>query len=334
MSIIPLAFGFYIHILPPGNCISPKEKEKEERNQIKNKKYHIHLIPSVLNFSHWLPTMWSISFLLYAAAAALGTYYITSTFYQWYRLRHVPGPFLAGFSYLWLLFVAPSGREPYVYWDLANKHGHLVRTGPNVVITDDPEVLRRTGATRGSSGRYGKDGFYLAVLQHPDHKNMFATMDVAAHDEKKAKLLGAYSGRETDAMEPLVDGFVDELVRYLRRKISHSVNAETCRSASVTVELGRTVQYFTLDVITRVAFGKELGYLQTDSDVHNLVEMVTATATAFTIIISIPWIRSIATSDIFKKYFGPKSTDPTGLGVIIRQVIRSTIIVLLYRTEI
>lgn len=43
---------------------------------------------------------------------------------------------------------------------------------------------------------------YKASLKHTSFDNMFTTTNVAKHDEIKAKLLGPYSGRELEGMEP------------------------------------------------------------------------------------------------------------------------------------
>lgn len=97
-------------------------------------------------------------------------------------------PRVAGFSYLWVLKATASGRLAGVYDGLVQKHGHLVRVGPELVLTDDPEVLRRMSAARSS---YGKHAAYKATIRHPDHDSMFSVVDVARHDQIKSKLAGA-----------------------------------------------------------------------------------------------------------------------------------------------
>lgn len=42
----------------------------------------------------------------------------------------------------------------------------------------------------------------MASLKHTEYDNMFTTTDVKKHDDIKAKLLGPYSGRELEGMEP------------------------------------------------------------------------------------------------------------------------------------
>lgn len=80
----------------------------------------------------------------------------------WHRLRHIPGPSLASFSYLWLAKVTRSTRQWYIYRDLPKQYGPLVRVGPNEISTDDPETIRKVSGVRSP---YGKDSWYDAFLQ-------------------------------------------------------------------------------------------------------------------------------------------------------------------------
>ncbi|ROW15878.1 hypothetical protein VPNG_02637 [Cytospora leucostoma] len=205
--------------------------------------------------------------------------------------------------------VTATGQEAWVYKNLAKKYGHLIRVGPNLVLTDDPDVLRRIGGARST---YGKDGFYGSTIKHPDHENMFSTIDVPEHDKVKAKLAGAYGGRETLALEPIVDNFMTVLVQYLRTKCAQDPDLNT------VVELASVINYFTMDVITRVAFGREFGFLERDTDAHGILAANRVALRTNAIPIAVPWLRDITTSRWFLKAFGPKPTDKTGLGVAIR----------------
>lgn len=236
-------------------------------------------------------------------------YFLTSSAYSWYRLRNVPGPFLASISYLWIVRQSASGQEVWAYQDLAKKYGNLIRISPNMLLTDDPELLRRMSGARST---YGKDGFYAAALKNPGYDHMFGMLSLPAHDQVKSKLAGAYGGRATDEMEPIVDGLVNELIRHLRAKASAGP-----RQSSV-VDLAMIVNYFTLDVITRVAFGQEMGFLQSDSDVHGMIAAMRVALRTSSIVIHVPWLRDITTTAWFNKLFGPKPTDKKGLGVVLR----------------
>lgn len=99
------------------------------------------------------PPSWEMHPKLYAVAAFALAYYIVTTAYQWYRLRKVPGPFLAGFSSLWINWTFASG-DASPYYDFAKKYGHLVRVGPNLLFTDDAEQLRKMCVSTHLLGRF------------------------------------------------------------------------------------------------------------------------------------------------------------------------------------
>jgi hypothetical protein len=89
------------------------------------------------------------------AAAIIISYFIVSSFLSWYRLRHIPGPFLASVSGLWNVLNIVTGRTSPVLEKLPGKYGPLVRTGPNYVLTDDPEILRHINGARSTYLRNG-----------------------------------------------------------------------------------------------------------------------------------------------------------------------------------
>ncbi|KAG8157725.1 hypothetical protein KVR01_012387 [Diaporthe batatas] len=251
-----------------------------------------------------LPTTDLLGFFL----AAVAVYFLFSAIYTWSRLRKIPGPFIASFSYWWALSSVVSGREPWVYAALAEKYGHLVRIGPRLLLTDDPDVLRRMSGTR---SQYNKDASYLSSIRHPDYHTMFSTLDASAHDAIKAKLANPYGGRETLGMEPIVDGMINALLHHLRSKTTQNA------CLSTTVNFATIASYFTLDTITRITFGKAMGFLETDTDVGGLFAGGRSALRTFTIPMSIPWLRRITLSGWFLRTLGPKSTDTEGFGLVM-----------------
>lgn len=232
-------------------------------------------------------------------------YYFASALHQWLCLRHIPGPFLAGFTHLWLFHTALSGREPFTFHRLATHHSpsRLIRVSPTLLLTSDPEILRKMSATRSP---YGKDASYHASLRHPDVDNMFSTTDIPTHDAKKAKLLGAYGGREFHVTEPIVDQMLERLI------------ASLLRGGPQTVNLCDTAPRFTMDVILRMALGKDLRYLDGTPDAYNLMKFTYATTMPFALALAIPWFRDFVGSRFAKAFLAPKATDKAGIGPFIR----------------
>lgn len=79
-------------------------------------------------------------------------------------LRHVPGPFIAKWSRLWMVYHAQKGDMHTTMIELHKKYGKLVRTGPNEVSVADPAVIKTI------YGACFRDNAYmpaLTVLQAP-----------------------------------------------------------------------------------------------------------------------------------------------------------------------
>ncbi|KAF6822862.1 cytochrome p450 [Colletotrichum plurivorum] len=92
----------------------------------------------------------------------LSTWYLTTALTSWYRLRHIPGPRLASFSYLYLLRVANSDRQESIY------------------RTINARYSSRLNSARSD---YGKDAWYFSSRFNPYQETMFTTTDRRLHDK-------------------------------------------------------------------------------------------------------------------------------------------------------
>lgn len=103
-----------------------------------------------------------------------------------------------------------------------------------------------------------------------------------------------------------MDTFIVLLVKHLRGKI-----AGASRPRAV-VDLARTSMYFTMDVITRLAFGKELGFLSSDSDRYDLLADTRKAVGFMWLPLVDSTVRAVTTSRLFLNTLGKRSM----LGVI------------------
>lgn len=67
-------------------------------------------------------------------------YYLLPYLRNW-TIRDVPGPFIAKFSNLWLLWQCRHGRRYVAVHAAHQKHGKLVRIQPNHVSIADDEAI-------------------------------------------------------------------------------------------------------------------------------------------------------------------------------------------------
>lgn len=240
--------------------------------------------------------------------AAIVLWYAVTALYSWYRIRTVPGPFLAKFSYAWLGRIATTPTQEVIYRGINKQYGPLVRVGPNELLTDDPELLRRMGAAR--SG-YGKGSWYISGRWNPHQDVMFTTTDDKVHDRMKAKLAAGYSGRDVEGLEDCVDEQIDRFVDLLATKY---VEKEGDVLPRPPLDLANATAYLTVDIITKTLFGKEFGYLKTDADTYGFLAQLRGHFGLLAILLDVAWLRSIAFSKTVLSLVGPTAADEKGLG--------------------
>lgn len=245
-------------------------------------------------------------------AACVLLWYITTAIWSIYHLRNVPGPWLAKFSYLWYGRTTYSGRQYYVHRDLHKQYGPLVRVAPNEVLTEDPDIVRMMSAARGT---YSRGTWYLTGRFNPYHDNMFTILEPKAHSQARARKIGGYSGRDIPSLELNIGELVTTLVDVIRRKYARPSSAG---SPPTYLDLGSITNYFTLDVITRLAFGQEMGYLKDDTDHFDFFRIVRSLWPQMSTSADVPWIRKLLFSKPVLRLVGPRSTDKNGFGALMR----------------
>jgi hypothetical protein len=82
------------------------------------------------------------------------------------------------------------------------------------------------------------------------------------------------------------------------------------------LDFGRKAQYFTLDVISHIAYGNAFGYLATDSDVYGYIKEVEETLPAAMMVTVLPWINRILQMRIVQRFL-PSEKDPIGFGKVL-----------------
>ncbi|KAL2022400.1 hypothetical protein VTK56DRAFT_5467 [Thermocarpiscus australiensis] len=244
-------------------------------------------------------------YLVPALALTLLAYLATSYATAWYRLRAFPGPRLASLSYFWMLRICRSGKQAARYEHINQRYGRVARIGPNDLITDDPGLVRRMGGARSA---YRRSSWYTAVRMDPYDEGLFSLTDTAAHDRLKAKLSFGYGGKENPALERDVDEQLAGLVAHIRRK--YVSDEERTRP----FDLALAAQYFTMDAITKIAYGKEFGFLAADADVFHAIEGAEEGIPFLVVLAEMPFLGRLFTKPWVLKLLGPKKTDAKGLG--------------------
>jgi hypothetical protein len=201
-------------------------------------------------------------------AGTLFAFFITSRVYYYYRLSHIPGPWLAGWTRLWVRGPTLNGNQAREYAKLCQKYGRLVRIGPHELLTDDPDLIRQMNATRSA---WKRSRWWDLARFIPRHDNILSVQDLRTHDELRKKMAAAYSGKENEMLEKSVDDRIAELINILDTRYL-TQNAHDQDGNVRYVDMGRVAHWFTLDVITSLAYGSPLGDLTAEEDKFNYIE--------------------------------------------------------------
>jgi len=178
-----------------------------------------------------------------------------------------------------------------------------------MLITSDPELFRRMSAVRST---FRRGPWYAALKLHPERDNITSYVDERKHGDIRNRMAPGYSGKENVHIEQDVD---DQLLKFLDL-VQNDYVAKPDEGVYKTMDLSRETSFFTLDVISKVAFGETFGFLDQDEDpfgyLENLAQMLPAIIvfgvyTELTKIMRIPVVKAAL----------PKSTDKRGLGRVM-----------------
>ncbi|KAL2214516.1 cytochrome P450 [Sarocladium strictum] len=245
--------------------------------------------------------------LITGIASTATVLFVADTVRTWYRLSHVPGPFWASISKFWMVRQSLKGQQPYAIQELNEKYGSLVRIGPNELATADPEVLRRMMAIRSS---YSRGPWYNALRFEPGKDNLFSMRDEEAHTALRKKMAAGYSGKENESMEHTVDEHVARLIHLLETK--YLSKDDQFRP----VDIAQKIQFFSLDVISDLAFGQAFGYIEEDADVFDFIKITRSFFPVALVMANLPAVVTILHSRFFRSAL-PKETDKFGFGAFI-----------------
>ncbi|CAK7203654.1 hypothetical protein SEUCBS139899_006392 [Sporothrix eucalyptigena] len=262
--------------------------------------------------------LWPTGSLWTSAGLGLGlvllAYITASTIASWHRLRHIPGPPGTGFSKWWMLRNTLGGNMHLATKAACREYGPLVRLGPNQLVTNDPDVLRRLWAVRSP---YKKGPFYEAVRFNPERDNLISMRNDALHTELRAKMAPGYGGKDNESLEATMDKEILVFVDLIERKYIST------DSEYRPVDLARKVQYLTLDVITALAFSKRFGYTEQDTDLYSYIKITEDSMPMMMFLSIFPWLAKVLQSPVCRRLL-PSEKDLVGFGrfiAVAKQVV-------------
>ncbi|TGJ88398.1 hypothetical protein E0Z10_g327 [Xylaria hypoxylon] len=248
--------------------------------------------------------------MLYALFAGALAAFIIKSSVTWYRLRRFPGPFLAATSKLWLAKGIVQKNLHLELKRVCEKYGSFVRVSPDDIVTNDLDYVLAMSAVRSTHKR---SDVYSNVKFDFELDHVFSELNEDRHQELRRKLAagGKYSGKENTHLEVAVDEQVGNLVTLIDTKY---LSTAYCFKP---LEFSRLAQFFTLDLITEVAFGEALGFLRRDEDINGYCDVAEQVLPVFEWLAVFSTLNRIIRLPLLRNLVMPRPTDKAGVGMIM-----------------
>jgi cytochrome P450 len=178
----------------------------------------------------------------------------SAAWYEWYWNFHQPGQ---------LLFEIERQHQ---------KHGPVIRIGPLDLHINDPEVFQ--DVTKVGS-KFLKDSKFYNFITFPG--TSIGETDPTLHRIRRQVLTPALSPQRVQELAPFIKQQVDKLL----------TRFSAFAKSSIPVEVNAASKAFTMDVISKILFGQQVGCLDDPEFRNDFVKYITEafemgwTATAF-----------------------------------------------------
>ncbi|KAK0644233.1 benzoate 4-monooxygenase cytochrome P450 [Cercophora newfieldiana] len=242
------------------------------------------------------------------AFALFVAYTIGQQIRAYYRLRHIKGSWHTAWTDLWLIRKTWRGETFKELHSLCNKYGPVFRIAPNYIVCGDPAEIRTLWAARSS---FDRAIWYKGFRFDPPNDTLVSMCGGDDRIAYRAKFAPGYGGRGVVGIHEAVDAGIIRLARLIDDKyISTETEYRPC-------DLARKVQFMTLDISGKIAFGETLGFLDGDADQWNYIEQSEASLPLMQVIAMRPWVVNLLQSRLLRRLAMPSAKDPVGLGKII-----------------
>ncbi|KAI7543561.1 putative P450 monooxygenase [Hortaea werneckii] len=238
------------------------------------------------------------------AAALLLCYLLIGAWVNHRKLRQFKGPLWASCSRSWIFWHECNARLNKAQFDAIRQYGSPCRIGPTLLITDDADVVRHMNAP---ASQWRRSGWYDGMRLDPRLDSVFSTRDEKHHAELRAKESGGYNGRDIATLEPDIDSRINDVLALIRDRYSNRK----------TMDIALISRFFTLDVLSTIAFGRPFGFMEANDDLWDYVKSTSSAMFMLTLVVNHSSVRWLFHSRIMQALGAPKVTDKTGMGPML-----------------
>ncbi|KAK3047048.1 hypothetical protein LTR09_011473 [Extremus antarcticus] len=183
------------------------------------------------------------------------------------------------------------------------QYGSPARIGPNLLVTDDADLVRHMNAP---GSKWTRSGWYAGMRMDPRTDSVFSTRDEKVHADLKAREAGGYNGRDIDTLESDVDARIMDLVDLINVKYHKT-----------PMDLAEITRFFTLDVLSTIAFGGPFGFMAENKDLWDYNKESSNFLLILNLVLNHKFFRWIFFQPWFQAAAGPKDTDKKGMGPML-----------------
>ncbi|KAG4071074.1 hypothetical protein HA402_002746 [Bradysia odoriphaga] len=184
------------------------------------------------------------------------------------NIRDIPGPTIAAFSNLWLLYQCRKGKRFIAVDEAHKKYGTLVRIQPNHVSVADDQAIN---SIYGHGNGFLKSEYYDAFVSV--RTGLFNTRDRAEHTRKRKVISHTFSLKSVAQFEQYMHDNLEVFVNQWDR-LSRSTNGDYTR-----IDALPWLNYLAFDIIGDLAFGAPFEMLRNGKDIAEVRESPDTPAT-------------------------------------------------------
>ncbi|KAK3945060.1 cytochrome P450 [Diplogelasinospora grovesii] len=183
-------------------------------------------------------------------------------FRTYWRLRHIPGPFWASFTNIPRVLWVKTKQAHLIHQRVHEQYGPVVRTGPNMVMFDDPDAIPIVHTMRRGFPKAPFYDIFKSYTPNGGAVTVFNATDEDALRKIKSPVAPFFSATNAMAFEPIVDEVLECFVKNVnRRYLQHGT----------IFDLAKWLQYYAFDVMGMLTFSKRYSFLDEGEDVGGML---------------------------------------------------------------
>ncbi len=148
----------------------------------------------------------------------------------------------------------------------------------------------------------------FAISCHLGYDRSHGLLLIRAHKSQ-------YSGKDVEGVEPAINSRLQEWIRLIDQNWASSPG-ETRK-----FDIGRSIQFFSTDVISHLCFGKPLGFVENQKDMHDFLKTLESRlpiVEQFSVLTEFNTLLvKLSNIDWIKRRIIPSAADPSGVGRIL-----------------